>query len=131
MNWRLPALALLAALMVACASSNPSPSPELQPVVAKEGEVVRVPESGVALPGATSIQIGTHCGVGNTPIDFDGSFWLPAANLPERLPGLADPFDHGEIRVAGPGRATYVSDNGALIDLVRAAPGPRAFALCR
>jgi len=131
MNRSLSALTLLATLIVACASPNPSPILEAQPVVAKKGEVVRIPDSGVALPGATSIQIGTHCGVGNTPIDFDGSFWVPAAEMPERLHGLADPFDQGEIRLAGPGRATYVSDNGAVIDLVRAAPGPRAFALCR
>lgn len=135
MQPRFPSLALLAVLLVGCASATsrtPNPSPIEAPVVAKVGEVVRAAKSAKVEPGATtSIEIGTHCGVGKMPIDFDGSFWIPAAELPERIPGLGNPTDRGEIRLTGPNTATYVSGNGPMIDLVRVDPGPRVFALCR
>jgi hypothetical protein len=128
MNARLRSFALLATLLVGCASPTPSPTP----LVAKSGEVVRSAQSAKAEPGISyPIEIGTHCGVGKMPVDFDGSFWVPAADLPERAAGVANPADQGEIRLTGPNAATYASPHGAVIDLVRVEPGPRLFALCR
>jgi hypothetical protein len=127
------AVVLLSALAAGCGSPAPTAEsiPAVAPLRAKDGEVVRTPKSGPAGPGTTPIEIGTHCGVGSTPIDYDGTFWLPLHVLPEPVPGLTDPFDRGEIRLTGPNSATYSSRNGATLLLVRAAPGPHVFRLCR
>ena len=128
---RRTALAVAAVTLAGCSMLLPSPD-VTQPsnLVPGPGEVLRFPQSPPAEPGrAYAIEIGTHCGVGGTPIDFDGAFWAVALNEKEPI-GLDDPFDTGWISIDAPGFAVYRSDTGVEVRL-RRLDGPRVFVLCR
>jgi len=138
MTHRLADLRLIPVLVTMLLVSGCSlllPPPQIptvpSPLAARPGERIRFAESTAAEPNRPyKIDIGTHCGVGGTPIDFDGAFWTPAEDLPEPVPGLRDPFDTGTLTLTAPANAVFVSSGGVRIELVRQA-GPRAFVLCR
>jgi hypothetical protein len=108
----------------------PTPAPE---AIAAQPVVGRTQSTLTLLPiSPTGAQIGVaytyempHCGI-NSPIDIDGSFWDAAQALPDPVA-----FDGvtGSFRLTSADAATFTSDSGAVLRLVRHM-GAKEFGFC-
>lgn len=75
-------------------------------------------------------EVYTHCGLGRSLIEFDGSFWEALGPGPlshgsgNPPPGFEDPFDRGTITRTDDDTAVYVSSAGVRLELARLAARP-------
>lgn len=128
-------LVLLGGALAACGTVPPSPTAPAPSLA--ENERLVMPISSPAVLGATyPLVLGTHCGLTEATIDFDGSLWLPV-ELPSIVQGhgttagrgFGNPTDAGTISLVGTDQAIYRTSEGVGISLARQ-PGSLGRPVC-
>jgi hypothetical protein len=113
------------------ASGEPLPSPTATSKVEElEGDRFRVWPVSAPVDDDTAYEftVYTHCGVAQSPIDFDGSMW--DYDGPKRSnAGLDDPEAEGVIRLTADDTAEFVAPDGARLELTRM-DGPKTVPGC-
>ena len=140
-----PIASVVMLLVVACGAPAPAPSPTSEPfvppplpagVALPKGDVGITPASAPgAVPGVPQPFSLGHCGIAS-PIDWDGSLWLPVGAsdlsggpLDERQESELINASEGFIELVAPLQARYRSRSGLLLFLERL-PGAHGYPLC-
>ena len=106
-----------------------TPVPTVPAIAAGEPSInLGPPQSGPAIPRMWYEYHTDHCGV-FSPIDFDGSYWLPVGISSDPHNDAGNPVP-GRIGMVDSGTARFVSDNGVVVLLERH-DSPTWFWLCQ
>lgn len=116
------------------AHTLPPERPAKEAVYQGGDELTLFPKSGNATIGRRyRFTLYTHCGIRNSPIDFDRSFWSDISQFSELQntspPGFDNPYDKGTIVLLDRETAEYRSRRGISLSLQRI-PAPQSYPLC-